>query len=84
VTNTERVVIETYHTFAEPEALGTTNTLPLRLTLEHTSDIAQGEHFTFHLGLRAQGGLEDRITAGAVNRVPAFGVEGELGVRIRY
>ena len=84
ITNTERVAVESVYTFADPATLGTTSLLPLRLTMEHSSDIEQGDHLAFHLGIRFQGGAEERVTNGVPDVIPGSGLEGELGVRIRY
>jgi hypothetical protein len=84
VTNTEGVTVESAYTFADPATLGTTSLLPVRVTLEHDSDVEHGDHLVFHLGIRFQGGAEERITSGIPELVPGFGLEGELGVRIRY
>ena len=84
VINTERVALETNHTFAAPASLGTTTLLPLRVTLEHRSEIRQNKHFAFTLAVLAQGGIEERIVSGVADRVPAFGLEAEVGLRIRY
>ena len=84
VTNTERVAVETSHIFADPDTLGTTTLMPLRITLEHRSEITQSENLTLELGVQAQGGIEERIVNGVVDRVPAFGLQADLGVRLRY
>ena len=82
--NREQISVETSMTFADPVSLGTTALLPLRITLEHSSEVTQTENLSIRLSLLGQGGLEQRVSAGHVDLVPAFGVEFRLGATIRY
>ena len=84
VINREQISVETSMTFADPVSLGTTTLLPLRITLEHSSEVTQTENLSIRLSLLGQGGLEQRVSAGHVDLVPAFGVEFRLGATIRY
>ena len=84
VVNREQISVETTTTFADPASLGTTVLLPLRVTLEHSSEVTQTENLSFRLSLVGQGGLEKQVGAGYADLVPAFGVELRLGATIRY
>ncbi|MBU8913353.1 MAG: hypothetical protein KOO61_04965, partial [Spirochaetales bacterium] len=84
VINREQISVETTTTFADPASLGTTILLPVRITLEHSSEVTQTENLSFRLSLLGQGGLEKHVSAGHVDLVPAFGVEFRLGATISY
>ncbi len=84
VINREQISVDSSITFADPASLGTTTILPLRITLEHSSEVTQTENLSFRLSLLGQGGIEKHVSAGYVDLVPAFGAEFRLGVTIRY
>ena len=84
VVNRERISIDSSLNLAAPMPTATSTDLPVRVTLEHTSEVTQTENLSLHLSLLGQGGLEKQISGGHVDVVPAFGIEFRLGVTVSY
>jgi len=84
VRNSEGIRVETSMAIVDPAFLGTTVQLPLRVTLEHQTELERTDQIAFGLRVKGVFGIEQHVEAGTVNTVPAFGLEARATMRIRY
>ncbi|MEM2111505.1 MAG: hypothetical protein QXX08_06470, partial [Candidatus Bathyarchaeia archaeon] len=86
VRNTESIKIENSYRFTERERAGTFTNLPLRVTLEHTSDYQVSEKVEFSLSLKAIGGVEERVFPESIegNILPSMGFEFGTSVKVVF
>ncbi|MGQ9616110.1 MAG: hypothetical protein ACUVWJ_06865 [Spirochaetota bacterium] len=86
VRNTESIKIENSYRFTERERAGTFTNLPVRVTLEHTSDYRVSEKLEFGLLLKAVAGVEERVFPESVegNILPSMGFEIGTSVKIIF
>jgi hypothetical protein len=84
VTNTERVSAHTVYTIGNIGRVEAATCLPVQITLEHASEIEQTEFLSLRIGLKLQGGVEERIADGVRQLLPEFGGEARMDVIISY